>query len=157
MTQTGPLRDRLLEIASRVDTGIDEVWRIARQGHAIVEARSHLEVESIRRELAAAEDDAGERWAVGSALPRTVEALRSQLEAAERMDRVIADAHSRLRLLDARLDEAVARALELSVQADRPDDLTGLHADVDVLVTEMEALRRALEETSGGNRATDTM
>ena len=61
------------------------------------------------------------------------------------MDAVLDDTRSRLQLLDARRDESVTRAIELSVQAG-PDDLTGLGDDVDGIVTEMEALRQALED-----------
>ena len=46
------------------------------------------------------------------------------------MDRLIAETRDRLRLLDARLDEAVTRAIELSVRAQRTEDLGGL-ADID--------------------------
>ena len=54
---------------------------------------------------------------------------------------------------NARLDEAVARAYELSVQASDVADLGGLGNDVDNLVVEMEALRQGLEE-AGGQAAT---
>ena len=69
------------------------------------------------------------------------------------MDEVILDTRDRLRLLNARLDEAVARAYELSVQASDVADLSGLGDDVDGLVLEMEALRQGLEE-AGGQAAT---
>ncbi len=48
-----------------------------------------------------------------------------------------------------RLDEAVARAVELSLRVDDPVELGGLGDDVDRLVGEMEALRRGIEETAG--------
>ena len=57
-------------------------------------------------------------------------------------------------MLDARLDESVARAIELSVSLDDAEGLAGLGADVESVVSEMEALRQALEETSGEQRAT---
>ncbi len=63
------------------------------------------------------------------------------------MDAVVNDAQDRLRLLDARLDEAAARAVELSVEAS-DEGMLGLSSDVDDVVTDMEALRQALEETS---------
>jgi hypothetical protein len=66
------------------------------------------------------------------------------------MDRLLVDTVDRLRLLDARMDETVTRAIELAVQADSPDDLGGLGADVEGLVLDMEALRQALDETSSG-------
>ena len=79
-----------------------------------------------------------------------MESLRAQLATAERLERVIGDADSRLRLLNARLDEAAARTIELSVQAEDVDALGGLGDDVDAMVDEMEALRQAIEETGGG-------
>lgn len=150
-SRDGPLRDRLREIAERMETGVDTCWRIARRGQSLVEARRQIDVESVQRELAALERDANEPWAAGSALQRTADSLRAQLSTAERMERVINDAYARLRLLDARMDEAVARTLELSVHSDAESaaDLEGLGADVESMVTEMEALRQALDEASG--------
>jgi hypothetical protein len=43
----------------------------------------------------------------------------------------------------------VARTLELSAHSVTGDGVAALGADVDGVVTEMEALRLALEETSG--------
>ena len=146
----GPLHERLQEIEARVDTGVREVWRIARRGHDLVDARKRVDPEAIRREIAATEANAGQGWATGEAMERTMEALRAQLATVERLERVIADADSRLRLLNARLDEAAARTIELSVQAHDASDLGGLGRDVDDMVDEMEALRQAIEETGGG-------
>ena len=152
----GPLRDRLREIESRVDDGLDEVWRIARRGHALVDARRRVDPDSIRQEIAATQRNADQPWAPGSTMERTMEALRAQLATAERLERVIGDADGRLRLLNARLDEAAARTIELSVQAEEVADLGGLGADVDQMVDDMEALRQAIEETGGGTPVTGT-
>jgi hypothetical protein len=146
----GPLRERLQEIDDRVETGVREVWRIARRGHDLVDARRRVDPDSIRREITATEANANQPWATGSALERTMESLKAQLATVERLERVIADADSRLRLLNARLDEAAARTIELSVQAHDVSDLGGLGRDVDDMVDEMEALRQAIEETGGG-------
>jgi hypothetical protein len=148
----GPLRERLQEIADRMETGVQACWRIARRGQALVEARAGIDVEHVRAQLQHVERDATQPWAAGSALERTSEALRSQLATAERIDVVIRDAYSRLQLLDARMDEAIARTLELSVHADADVDLRGLGSDVDTLVDDMEALRQALEEASDAER-----
>jgi hypothetical protein len=145
----GPTQDRLREIDDRVETGVREVWRIARRGHDLVGARRQLDPDSIRRDMALTEAAARQPGASPVTTERTMEALRAQLGTVERLERVIADADSRLRLLDARLDEAAARTIELAVQAGDVAELGGLGDDVDQMVDEMEALRQAIEETSG--------
>jgi hypothetical protein len=45
----------------------------------------------------------------------------------------------------------VVRALELSAQASVDASASSLSSDVDSLVTDMEALRQALEETHGSS------
>lgn len=145
--EPGPLRDRLAEIADRVATGVNESWRIAVAGQAMADARARIDVAGIQRELAELGIPPGTTPPPGSTLAGTYDALRAQLETAQRMDAVIVDTRDRLRLLDARLDEAVTRAIELSVRAQRAEDLGSLSQDVDALVGEMESLRQALDET----------
>jgi hypothetical protein len=147
----GPMRDRLREIQSRVDTGVEEVWRIARRGHDLVDARRRVDPEAIRREITSTEANASQPWASAATTQQTLESLHAQLATVERLERVIGDADSRLRLLNARLDEAAARTIELSVQAHDVTELGGLGDDVDQMVDEMEALRQAIEETGGGS------
>lgn len=154
--EPGPIRERLESIGRRIDDGVQEAWRIARRGAQLVEARKAIDADDAARELAKVERDADEPWARGSAMARTADALRSQVETAARLDSVLDEVRSQLRLLDARLDESVARAIELSVQVNDADALRGVDADVDGLVTEMEALRQALEETSNPTPGTAT-
>ncbi len=147
----GPTRDRLRQIDARLDTGVREVWRIARRGHDLVDARRRLDPDAIRDEIAATRATADQPWATSGTVERTMEALEAQLATVERLERVIGDADSRLRLLNARLDEAAARTIELAVQASDVSELGGLGDDVDAMVDEMEALRQAIEETNGGS------
>ena len=147
----GPLRDRLVEIGERLDAGVQECWRVARRGDALVDAIGNLDAVSARQELETAQHAA--KATPGEAQEATVRALQSQLDSADRLVAVARDAQDRLRLLDARLDEAVARAVELSIQAEDVGELGGLGGDVDNLVNEMESLRTALEEASGTTRA----
>lgn len=137
----GPTQDRLRLIDERVATGVQEVWRIARRGDDLVEARRRLDAPAIGRRIAAIEAH------TGGAEAATRQALEAQLAAATRLERVVGDADSRLRLLNARLDETAARAIELAVQTEDVDRLGGLRDDVDDMVDEMEALRQAIEET----------
>jgi sugar-specific transcriptional regulator TrmB len=139
------LRDRLAEIGERVGTGVDECWQVANRAQDIANALEQLDTRQARAELAALEQESG---TAPENRARTAEALRAQIGSAERMATVVDDARDRLRLLDARLDEAVARAVELSVDSGDPEGVLGLSSDVDSVVTDMEALRQALEETS---------
>jgi hypothetical protein len=147
----GPLRDRLATIGERLDQGVLETGRVARRGQSLEDARRQIDAESAAQELASIERTTDPVTGVGSSLERTADALRSQLASAERLDKVLADTYGRLRLLDARLDEAVARSLELSVSADEPGDLGGLDSTVGEILEEMEALRLGLEEAGGAD------
>jgi hypothetical protein len=158
-TRPGPLRDHLAEIAARMHTGVEECWLIAKRGQTLVEARRGIDVADVDRQLAELTEAPGvDAQGAGSgadaasppdpALARVAQSLEAQRATAVRLDRVISQAHSELRMLDARLDEAVARTLELSAHASADTAVEGLGTDVDALVTEMESLRQALEETS---------
>ena len=147
-TESGPIRTRLETISRRIDDGIVEVGRIARRGAQLTAARAAVDAEEAARALAMLEADAGRPGAGGSRVQRTAEALRAQVATASRLDGLVEEARDQLQVLDARLDESVARAIELSVRVDDADALGAVGADVDGLVDEMEALRQALEETT---------
>lgn len=139
-TREGPLRDRLGEIGTTLDHGVEECQRIAQHAADIGKARRNIDIASIQRERSSIRDD-------GRASTRaTLDALKAQLDTAGRMDNVIRDARDRLRLLNARMDESVARAIELSVRARSVSEFEGLDAGVGDLVTQLEALRQALDE-----------
>jgi hypothetical protein len=145
--QGGPLRDRLGDIAQRMHTGVEESWLIAQRGQALVRARRGIDVASIERKRAAL--SAGDDPESDPAQALVAKSLDQQKATAERLDRVISQASSQLRILDARLDEAVAQVLELSTQSVTSTSVGSLGTDVDNLVTEMEALRQAMDETQG--------
>ncbi len=144
----GPLRDHLAALGRRLDHAVTECWRIARQGHALQAGLAQLdapgvtaELHEVRAELRTAHGPAA------TALERAERALESQLSSYERIAAVSDDARTRLRVLNAQLDEAVARALELALGGDDLSGLSPLSADVESLVGELEALRQAVEET----------
>lgn len=143
----GPLRDRLGEIGDRVHDAVREAWRVARQGQVLADAGAQIDTAGVQRQLAEVRANASAPWAAGSSLEQTAKALEAQLASAQRLANVTRGAQDRLRLLNARMDEMVARAIELSVDASQPDELGGLGSDVDSLVDEMEALRLAMDET----------
>jgi len=142
----GPLRDRLAEMAAQVSVGATEVWRVARRGNALEAAVAELDVDDTRSQLRRCQEESA-RSPERSELVATEKALRSQLESAERLGVVAAGARDRLARIDAQLDEAVARALELSLQTGDTGDLGPLGSAVDNVVGELESLRQALEES----------
>jgi hypothetical protein len=139
-TPKGPLRIHLADIGTRLEQGVEEVWLVASRGDDIDGGLATLDVRQAQAELARLDHEPA-----GSHTAATRDALAAQVATAARMQAVSTDARDRLRLLDARLDELVARAVELSVSGSA-SAITGLGDDVDSLVTEMEALRQALEE-----------
>lgn len=149
--QAGPLRTRLGELASRLDDGIAESWRIARRGNDITNALAKLDTLQAQTELARLRALIADRpTGMTDAEAQTIQALEAQLQSADRLQTVAVDARDRLQLLDARFDELVARAVEVSVGA---GDSNVLGHDVDALVNELEALRVALDETNQAERS----
>lgn len=147
--RAGPLRSRLQVIADRVAEGVEESWRIARHGQSLEDALAQLEpLHAVEGRLAEVEGEQRGARADDPRLASTAEALRSQIASTRRIGDVARDTRDRLRLLDARLDESVARAVELSLRAGDATDASGLGSDVEAIVTEMESLRLALEEAA---------
>jgi chromosome segregation ATPase len=151
--QEGPIKERLQAIGRRIADGVTECWRIAKQGDVLQRALHSLNHDEIEAELS--EVNAELREARGTrhdSLMRTRDALVAQKQSYERIASVWEDARDRLQVLNAQLDEAVARAVELSVKTSDLDALNPLTNDVDTLVGELESLRLGLEEA--GDAAT---
>jgi hypothetical protein len=142
----GPVRDRLAEIGARVADAVHECWRVARRGDALVDGLRSLDLDGVEKELAAVQREKDRGGANTAALDKTASALQAQLASGRRLAAVATDARDRLQVLDARLDEAVARAVELSLQADDVQARSGLGDDVDSLLGDLESLRQGLEE-----------
>ena len=138
----GPLRERLELMSGRLDDGVDESWRIARRGHEIGNAIGKIDTVSAEAELADLRRRLGPE-VPSPAQAQTIEALEAQLASANRLTTLAEQSRDRLRLLDARFDELLARTVEVSVGA---GDTEVLGEDVDGLVSELEALRIAMDE-----------
>lgn len=157
--RSGPIQDRLQAIGRRIGDGVAECWRIAQQGDALDGALRSLDERATHAELVEVDQEQRREPAdapAQAALARTRAAIEAQLASAQRLRAVAEDARNRLRLLNAQLDEAVARSLEISLHAGDVSQLGPLTEDVEGLVGELETLRLALEETAGlgGSAAT---
>jgi hypothetical protein len=138
-TASGPLHDRLAGMADRVAEAVSECWRIANHGQQLEVALGQLDpFHDLEGKLARA----GGNEAVATA-------IRSQMDSYRRIEQTAVSTRQRLQLLEARLDETVARAIEVGLRAGDPIEIGALDDDVESLVNEMEALRRGLDETAG--------
>jgi hypothetical protein len=138
-TASGPLRDRLDGMGDRVADAVKECWRIANRGQQLEIALGKFDpLDTLQAKLTRARGNEGVETAI-----------RSQIDSYRRIERTAVGARERLQLLEARLDETVVRAIEVSLRAGDPLEIGVLDDDVESLVTEMEALRRGLEETAG--------
>ena len=140
----GPLRDRLQDIADRLDEGLREGWEVAKRGDQIDKAVRTLDPPRLRSRL----DTLRKQAAAGSTenLAAAIESTEGQLASAERMKQRSAETADQLRLTQSRLDELVARAAEVSIGVSDTDRFAH---DVDDLVLELEGLHQAVLELPG--------
>ena len=143
-TKPGPLRDRLQDIADRLDAGLEEGWLIAKRGAEIDAAVRGLDPTRLRSRLETLRMQSSD--APTANLDAAVASVESQLASADRLKELSASTADSLRLSQARLDELVARAAEVSVGASDTDRFAH---DVDSLVVELESLHQAMRELPG--------
>lgn len=140
-TKDGPLKSRLTDIAGRLEQAVQESWAIAKRGDEIDAAVNRIDPVRLRSQLATltkTDPGEGDRSAA-------VTSIESQLASADRLKALSASTADRLRLTQARIDELVARAAEVSVGT---SDTDTYEHDVDNLVVELEGLRLAIAETN---------
>ncbi|MCU1393131.1 MAG: hypothetical protein JWM34_1559 [Ilumatobacteraceae bacterium] len=140
-TRDGPIKDHLKELGSRLDDGIEESWRIASRGNDIDSAIAQLSTAQAQREL---DQLRAQPHSSSDDVTSTIQSLEAQISSGQRMQQVSSSTRDRLRLLDARFDELVARAVEVSVGS---ADSAVLGNDVDDLVNDLEGLRQAIDDT----------
>ncbi len=152
----GPLRDRLSEIGTTLDQGVQRAWSTAQQGQKLREARRRIDTNVIAQRLSQLADappsdaepgDAALAELAQADQSRLTSSLQAQLASAQRLDAITDAAQTQLQLLQVQLDEAVARAAELSVRAGDVGELARVQEDITQVAEHLEALRLALEET----------
>lgn len=146
--KAGPIKDRLDDIAGRIGKAAAESYAIAQRGHAIDQAVHQIDPVRLRSRhatlLKQRDDLPAEARDTGN-IGAAIESVESQLASADRLKEQSAATADRLRLSQARLDELVARATEVALGT---TDTETYEHDVDSLVTELEGLRLAIDETN---------
>lgn len=135
-TDDGPIKQRLQSIAQRVDSGLDDTWRIAQRGDEIDRTVRRLDPTRLRSKLSSLRAAGDSDDAVAS--------VESQLATIERLKQQSGLTAGRLREACTRLDELAAQAAEVSIGVGDTDDY---EHEIDTVVDELVGLRLAVEET----------
>ena len=145
----GPLKVAVGNVAGRIDDAVQECWRVAQQGQLMTDARQAINDREVTWELQQAQAALAGAPA-NETQARRIRSLESQLETASRMDGLIGSTKDQLDLLNARLDESVTRAIELSVSGQQ-GGVDRLDHDVEGIVDELSSLRLAMEDVDRGS------
>jgi hypothetical protein len=132
----GPVRDRLATLGEQVDAGVLAVWETVQRAADMERVAAGLDAEDATADYKQAKRDP-------AADPALLAALRERFESVHRLLNAVDDVEASLRLLDARLGAAVARAAEVALAAsDTAAD--GLGDELESVVSELGALRDSL-------------
>jgi hypothetical protein len=129
----GPIADRLETLAESIDAGVLASYRTASRAQAADAALAELGPDRVNDALKNARRRGNDA---------EIELLMAQHASVNRLLNSVDDAEDQLRMLDLRLDAAVARAAELVL---RPTDVAGAGVELDALVSELDALRQAMD------------
>jgi hypothetical protein len=143
----GPTRERLEALRGRLDAGVVACWEIASTAQAAATSLDALEPDAVTARM----KDARRRLSVAPAGSPEAERVRAELDllsaqmaSVSRIWDGIDAAADRLRLLELRLDGAVARAAELLLTPASDTLVAGVEDDLTAAVDELEALRQAV-------------
>jgi hypothetical protein len=151
----GPLHDRLMLLQPRIGQATEEVWAVAQRGAALTgtvrgvptgaaqPSIVQLSAELRRVQAEQQQVTASDRQA---ALARSEEAIAALLRAARRSEEAQAEVLDHLRLLTARLDEAVTQVAQLGLDPGGSEGaLDQVAGSVDALGEEISALHQGLQ------------
>jgi len=132
----GPVRDRLVAMGPRIDAGVQAVWDAAHRAGEMEHVLATLDPDRVTDEYKQARRSGAEATVLA--------AHEARFQSVQRMLNTIEDIDERLRVLDVRLDAAVARAAEVALGTGAGAD--ELDAELTDVVDELGALRSALDE-----------
>jgi hypothetical protein len=133
----GPTRDRLVVLGEQVDAGVLAVWETVQRAAEVERVAAGLDAADATADYKRAMRDPGTD-------PALLAALKERFESVQRLLNAVDDVDEKLRLLDARLGAAVARAAEVAVVAS-DDAASSLGRELDAVVGELGALRDSLQ------------
>jgi hypothetical protein len=135
------LRERLGQLAGRVDAGVLAVWGTAQHAAELERVVATLDPERTTDDYKRAKRD--------GAAPAVLEPLAARFASVQRLLNALEDVRLQLPVLEARLGAAVARTAELTLispAAAAPAELDILGHELDALTVELQALGAATHE-----------
>ena len=141
----GPVLDRLASLDERVEGGVTAAWDIANRAAAAARMLDTMDLGQANARL----KDARRRLALDPAVQAEVDVLAEQNAALNSMANSVEAADERLRLVDLRLQAAVARAAQIVLRPDAVDQLGGVDQELTAVTDELAALRAGLDAVGG--------
>jgi hypothetical protein len=132
----GPVRDRLAGLASQLDAGVLAVWDTVQRAAEVERILATLDPERVTDEYKQAKRSGGDS--------ELLAAREARFGSVQRLLNALDDTDEQLRLLEARLGGAVARAAEVALAAGAGAD--ALDAELAAVVADLGALRAGLDE-----------
>ena len=132
----GPVRDRLLELGDKIDSGVLAVHATASRAADAERIAATLDAERVTDEYKRAKRDPGVD-------PVLLDALTARFTSVQRVLNALDDVDRQLRLLDVRLGAIVARGAEVALTAGQGSDELG--RELDAVVAELGALQQSLD------------
>lgn len=149
--RAGPMQERLTSLAERVDAGVVAAGTIAARAQSASRTLASMDLERVHDQLKDARRRmarAPEGGADAAGLETEVRLLTEQHAALNQLSNAVEDAWERLRLLDLRLDAAVARTAQIVLRPDAVEQLGGVDRELTAVVEELGALRAGLDAVS---------
>ncbi|MCB1030995.1 MAG: hypothetical protein KDA95_06620 [Acidimicrobiales bacterium] len=134
----GPLEQRLRVLSSQIVAGVLEMYAVMVRVGEMDQVIAALDPEDAVADYKAAR----RRQAEGQEVAE-MDSLQARFGSVQRLLNVVADAQDQLTVLEARLLAAAAAGAELAITAD-DRGLTSTGQDLELVLTELGALRRAL-------------
>jgi hypothetical protein len=144
----GPLRDRLEELAARVDVGVHSAVDTAFRAQAAAQTLRGMDLEHVTAQLKDARRRlarATETGAGTDGLQAEVDLLLEQHGALNDLANSVDEAGERLRMVDLRLDASVARAAQMVLRPDALQQLGVVDQELQALVEELGTMQSGLD------------
>lgn len=137
----GPMQERLEQLGTRLDAGVQAVWDAARRAGEIETVLATLDPERVTAEYKDAKRS--------DVTPELMAAYEARFNSVQRLLNALDDTDERLHVLQVRLGGVVAQAASAALTTSAsPDAATGLDAELNAVVDELGALRVALDDLS---------